>query len=87
MRTIEQLWQDYKKSCYPDGMTEDQEKQLRQAFCGGFMVMHTISTSIGERDVTEERALQILTFYSNEVKKELQRYAPGRFEVPHGRVH
>lgn len=50
MRTVSSEWEKYAAAVYPDGMTQLQEKQVRQAFYGGVVVgvllsMETIATN------------------------------------------
>jgi hypothetical protein len=75
LQTIEEIWQGYAKACYPDGMTEIQERQVRQAFVAGFTSMKVITEIISMPNVTEKDGVELLDFYTKECDKEVKRYS------------
>lgn len=78
MRTVEQMWQGYHEKVYPDGMDEDQEIQLRQAFYAGvysmLMEMHTTGGKSEEEGVAYLQATsqECQTFFIDSVAQRLK---------------
>lgn len=62
MKTLQQEWLKYKESCYPEGITETQNRECHQAFFSGALTAMNL--------VVEASALPM-----NEAWKEIRRLA------------
>ena len=62
-------WNDFASKCYPNGMTEEQSKQLRRAFFAGAMTAFTHVTETVYAD-DERAAVKTLEKFKDEVTQE-----------------
>jgi hypothetical protein len=67
MKTIQSEWQRYAEGIYPDGMTRNQEEQVRDAFIAGAgTTFKLISCDIQE--LPEMEAMAALTNLATEIE-------------------
>jgi hypothetical protein len=74
MTTMLDEWVNFKAKVYPDGMTAEQEKQLRQAF---FVGAGCYLVQLGRASYTPDEAVAVASMMalSHEVEKELAAFS------------
>jgi flagellar biosynthesis chaperone FliJ len=74
MKTLTQLWQEYRKACYPQPIPQTQETETHQAFFSGCQV-------------TLERLVELSALPEDQAESELQKVMDECEGVIRSRVH
>jgi len=70
MKTLQDLWREYRDKVYPDGVSADQNRECHQAFFAGAFVMFSEMSQASE--LSEDAALRRTGALYDEAKQTLE---------------
>lgn len=79
--TINDHWLTFKKECYPEGMFEEQEKQLFRAFIGGSLSTFMQVEAVSHAFPNDDDACRVL----ETMKRELETHSANIINSAKGR--